>query len=87
MRSLFGNPNSVAIEIDGRLRPDLNGSDIIVRRKFGDVAKVLWPFKTSAHIAAIAGTDERTARRWLAGEFEPPAIVIAAIIVEITKRS
>jgi hypothetical protein len=47
---------------------------------------VLWPFKTAIHIAAIAGVEERTAKRWLAGEFEPPAIVIAAIIVEITKR-
>lgn len=38
-------------------------------------------------VASIAGADERTAKRWLAGEFEPPAIVIAAIIVEITKRT
>lgn len=60
--------------------------DTIVTRKFGAVARVLWPFKTAIHIAAIAGVEERTAKRWLAGEFEPPAIVIAAIIVEITKR-
>ncbi len=63
------------------------GTDKIVSRKFGAVAKVLWPFKTAAQLAAIANTNERTAARWLSGEFEPPGIVIAAIIVEITKRS
>jgi hypothetical protein len=80
---LRGSP-SVATELQGQFRP---GKDKIVTRKFGAVARVLWPDKTAAHIAAIADSDERTAKRWIAGEFEPPAIVIAAIIVEITKRS
>lgn len=84
MRSSFGNPVVVATELQGHFRPS---RDKIVTRKFGAVAKVLWPDKTAAHIAAIADADERTAKRWLAGEFEPPAIVIAAIIVEITKGS
>jgi hypothetical protein len=83
MRVSFGNSETVASEIGGHFRP---GTDKIVRRKFGSVAKVLWPDKTDAELASIAGADVRTARRWLAGEFEPPAIVIAAIIVEITKR-
>ena len=55
-------------------------------RKFGPVAKLLWPFKTAAVLADIAGSNTRTAERWLFGEYEPPAIVIAAVIVEITKR-
>lgn len=84
MHGVFGNPEIVATELQGHFRP---GRDKIVTRKFGAVAKVLWPDKTAAHIAAIASADERTAKRWLAGEFEPPAIVIAAIIVEITKRT
>ncbi len=84
MAALFGSASVVSREIQGQFRP---GVDKIVRRKFGDVAKVLWPDKTEAHLAAIASADVRTARRWIAGEFEPPAIVIAAIIVEITKRS
>lgn len=67
----------------GQFRP---GVDKIVRRKFGSVAKVIWPTSTDAHLATIAKVDVRTARRWIAGEFEPPAIIIAAIIVEITKR-
>jgi hypothetical protein len=82
MRAMFGNPVATAIEIQGQFR---QGTDKIVSRKFGIVAKALWPFKTAAHLASIAKTNERTAARWLAGEFEPPAIVIAAIIVEITK--
>lgn len=83
MSALFGNPHVVAREIDGHFRP---GTDKIVRRKFGPVAKVLWPQNTEAHVAAIADVDVRTARRWLSGEFEPPGIVIAAVVVEITKR-
>jgi hypothetical protein len=84
MAAAFGNRVVTATEIDGHYR---QGTDKIVSRKFGSVAKVLWPFKTAQQLAVIANTNERTAARWLAGEFEPPAIVIAAIIVEITKRS
>lgn len=83
MRAVFGNAVAVATEMQGQFRP---GQDKIVTRKFGIVAKALWPEKTAAHIAAIADADERTAKRWLAGEFEPPAIIIAAVIVEITRR-
>lgn len=54
--------------------------------KFGNVAKVLWPINTAAHVATIGQTNERTAARWLSGEFEPPGIVIAAIVYEITRR-
>jgi hypothetical protein len=82
MHGPFGNPAVVAREIGGQFR---QSTDKIVTRKFGKVAKVIWPHKTAACLAAIAGKDERTAARWLAGEFEPPAIIIAAIIVEITK--
>lgn len=84
MRTVFGNPAAVATEIQGQFR---QGTDKIVSAgQFGKVAKALWPFKTAAHLASIAGKDERTAARWLSGEFEPPGIVIAAIIVEVTRR-
>ena len=59
---------------------------IVSAGKFGVVAKALWPFKTAAHLATIASTNERTAARWLSGEFEPPGIVLAAIMLEITRR-
>jgi len=84
MHGPFGNSAVVAREIGGQFRA---GDDKIVCRKFGAVAKLLWPFKTAAHLASIAGANERTATRWISGEFEPPGIVIAAVIVEITKRS
>jgi hypothetical protein len=54
--------------------------------KFAAVARLLWPIKTAAHLASIAGKDERTAKRWLSGEYEPPARVIAAVIIAITER-
>ena len=83
MRSVYEARVAEASAIEGQLSA---GTDKIVTRKFGAVARVLWPFKTAAHLAAIADCEERTAKRWLSGEFEPPAIVIAAVIVEITKR-
>jgi hypothetical protein len=85
MRTAFGNSSIVANEIQGRFR---QGTDKIVSAgQFGKVAKALWPIKTAAQLASLAGKDERTAARWLSGEFEPPGIIIAAIIVEITRRS
>lgn len=54
--------------------------------RFAVVCKALWPIKTAAHIASIAGKDERTGSRWLSGEFEPPGVVLAAIVFEITRR-
>lgn len=83
MHRFLRGSRSVESENEGQFCP---GVDRIVRRKFGDVARVIWPSCTDAHLAAIAKVDVRTARRWISGEFEPPAIVIAAIIVEITKR-
>jgi hypothetical protein len=53
---------------------------------FGKHAKLAWPFKTAAQIAAIGGTSERQAARMLTGEFEPPASVVAALIAEIFRR-
>jgi hypothetical protein len=84
MRTSFGNPSVVASELQGQFVP---GRDTIVPPpKFAIVARALWPQKTAAHLATIAGKDERTAKRWLAGEYEPPVIVITAILVEMFKR-
>jgi hypothetical protein len=63
------------------------GTDKIVSRKFGSVAKLLWPFKTAAQLAVIANTNERTAARWLSGEFEPPYVIVEAVMHETFKRS
>lgn len=83
MRSVYEEQVASASQTERQLR---QGTDRIVSRKFGAVAKLLWPIKTAAQLAVIANTNERTAWRWLSGEYEPPAVVIAAIIVEITKR-
>ena len=60
--------------------------DKIVPRKFGGVAKYLWPVKTAAELAYIAKTDERTAKRWLRGEYEPPLSVVLAVIHEMLRE-
>jgi hypothetical protein len=84
MSELFGNPNAVAREIQGQF---LHGRDKIVPPpKFGAVCKLLWPDKTAAHVASIAGKDERTAKRWLSGEFEPPVIVVLAVMQKMFER-
>lgn len=60
--------------------------DKIVPRKFSAVAKVLWPVKTANELAFIAKTDERTAKRWLRGEHEPPLSVVLAVIHEMLRE-
>lgn len=77
----FGVASATEIQRQKQTAPDR-----IVRPMFGPVAKVLWPFKTAAHLAALANTSERAAARWLSGEIEPPGIVLAAVLVELTKR-
>jgi hypothetical protein len=85
MRSAFGNPVAVANEIQATFVP---GRDTVVPPpKFGAVCKVLWPEKTAAHLATIAGRDERTAKRWLSGEYEPPVVVLLAVIHKMFDRS
>lgn len=72
-----------ARKIERRLR---QGADKIVSpTKFKRVCEVLWPDNTAACIAAIAGKDERTGARWLAGEFQAPPIVYAHIQMELAK--
>lgn len=83
MRNQYEARVAEQTEIQRQIRRDPTKMSV---SKFGPVAKLLWPFKTAAVLADIAKKDTRTAERWLSGEYEPPAIVIAAIIVEITKR-
>lgn len=84
MRTVFEEHVAEARSIERHLR---QGTDKIVSvGKFGIVAKALWPFKTAAHLASIAKTNERTAARWLSGEFEPPVCIVLAVITEIFQR-
>lgn len=81
MRSLESNCAPAAAKIGGHSRPR---RDKIVPRKFGVVAKMLWP-KPAAHIASIAGCDERTGKRILRGESDVPACVLLAACAEMLK--
>lgn len=84
MTALFGNREIVATELQGRFQP---GRDSLVTPlKWVGVARHLWPKKTAAHLASITGKDERTGKRYLAGDYEPPGAIIAAIVAELFKR-
>lgn len=85
MRSTYERQRAEQIEIQGRI---LQGRDVFVRTtRFARVCNVLWPDeKIAAKLASIAGRDERTAKRWLAGEFEPPICVALYVFNEIFKR-
>jgi hypothetical protein len=72
-----------AKQTQGRELPD-DGK--IVPRRFSAVAKVLWPIKTAACLADIGKVDERTAKRWLRGEHEPPLSVVLAVIHEMLRE-
>jgi hypothetical protein len=52
---------------------------------FGQVAKLVWPFKTAFILAELGKTSQRSAERWLSGEHEPPPIIVAAMLTEIFK--
>jgi hypothetical protein len=81
----FGLASAREIERQG-CQPPLGPDARVIAPHFGKHAKLAWPFKTAAHIAAIANISERHAARILSGEFEPPASVFAALMVEIAKR-
>jgi hypothetical protein len=52
----------------------------------GDVARLLWPAKTAANVAALVGCSERAAEFWLSGQREWSGDAIAAIVSEILRR-
>ena len=84
MRTVYERQIAEATEIEGRI---LRGRDVFVRTtKFHAVCKVLWPDKKLApFLAEIGDRDERSAKRWLSGEFEPPICVALAVFNEIFK--
>lgn len=51
-----------------------------------DVASVLWPKKTAAHLAAKAGCSERAAEFYMAGDREWSGPAVTAIVSEILTR-
>jgi hypothetical protein len=84
MRSSYEAARAEQIEIQGRI---LSGRDTLVPPcNFARVCKLFWPEKTAAHLATITGHDERTAKRWLSGEYDPPMLVALAVINRIFQR-
>ena len=84
MRSVYEERLAEANEIQGRIS---SGRDTIVPAPYWTVfARYIWPEKTAAHLAALTGRDERTAKRWLAGEFEPPHSVYAELFKKMGER-
>jgi hypothetical protein len=84
MRSVFERQADDARAIERQIRQGT--AKIVSAGNFGRVAKLLWPLKTAAYIASVARADERTAARWLSGEFEPPVAVVLHTMDEIFKR-
>lgn len=64
-----------ALRSEGNFRPWL----------FGAVAKLIWD-KPDTVIADIAGVSDRAARDYLNGKVAPPAIVVAAMLIEVCRR-
>jgi hypothetical protein len=84
MRRVSEAPSIIANRFDGLSRPGPKRKDKIVRRKFGQVAKVLWE-KPDAVIGALAKKDPRTGRRILRGEGTVPWTVVRAAIDEMLR--
>lgn len=81
MRASWGSAELATTQLRGRFM--VNGDNSVTPPKFASVCRMLWPDKTAAHIAAIAGHDERTAKRWLSGECRPPVKLVLAVLNEL----
>ena len=84
MRAVYEERVAEARKIEGQL---LSGRDILVPPTlFGPVCRLIWPEKAAANLAAISGKDERTAKRWLSSEYDPPLHVALAVFNKIFER-
>jgi hypothetical protein len=84
MRSVYERNIAQANEIQGRI---VSGRDTVVPPPlWTDFARLCWPEKTAAHLATLGGKDERTAKRWLSGEYEPPMVVVLALFNKMFER-
>lgn len=64
----------------------VQGTARLCSGNFGKAWKGIFPVKAAEELAARAGCSVRAASYELAGEREPSARSIAALVVEITKR-
>lgn len=68
------------------VRTDVRGTEQSFGSILSDVARLLWPTKTAAHLASAAGCSERAAEFYLAGGREWSGDAMAVIVSEILKR-
>lgn len=68
------------------VRTDVRQDEQVFGSCLGEVARTLWPVKTAANIAAMAGCTERAAEFYLSGQRDWSGDAIAAIVSEILKR-
>lgn len=54
--------------------------------EFGQLARFAFPIKTLESLGHITGAGRSTVKRWLNGECEPPAYVLAMCTAEIMRR-
>ena len=83
MSKHYGSFTGTPIEFEGS-RPQ--GREENFPTTFGRVARAIWPTKTAFMLAQIGNVSDRAAKDWLSGKVAPPATVVTAMLVEITKR-
>lgn len=67
-------------------RSEFQGDEENFGSIIADIARLLWPAKTAAHIAAAVGCSERNAEFWLSGKQKWSGDAIAAIVAEVLRR-
>lgn len=63
--------------------------DLPLRRNnsvLSEIAKLLWPVKTAAELAALVGCCERAAEHWIGGTHDWSGDAVSALTIEILKR-
>lgn len=83
MRSQYAFESSASTPI---ARTDLRSTEQDFGSILADVARLLWPAKTAANLAAACGCTERAAEYWLANERPFSGDAIAAIVAEVLRR-
>jgi len=67
-------------------RTEVRPAEQLFGSVMGDIARLLFPAKTAAHIAVLVGCGERAAEMYLAGDREWSGDAIAAIVAEVLRR-
>jgi hypothetical protein len=76
-----------AIKIDRTPVQFANGAEqMFARPMLADIAKLLWPDDTAAHLASAIGSTTRAVEFYFAGDRKFSGDAVAAIIAEIMRR-